>query len=104
MHKKDAGISKDAACTSSKRPNASYFFAVGCWTSDRECKPYGFRSPLGLVILPETNTYYKLCPVAARTVFDSNAAIVIGPIPPGTGVIYAQSGLTASKSTSPCSL
>src|ERR1700693_5721218 len=41
---------------------------------------------------------------AARTVFAISIAIVIGPTPPGTGVILEATFLTDSKSTSPCSL
>jgi len=37
------------------------------------------------------------------TVFDINIAIVIGPTPPGTGVIAAVLGATSSKATSPTS-
>src|SRR5438045_5359404 len=40
---------------------------------------------------------------AARTVFDMSIAIVIGPTPPGTGVIFDATSRTDSKSTSPCS-
>ena len=40
---------------------------------------------------------------AALTVFDINIAIVIGPTPPGTGVIAAVFGATSSKATSPTS-
>src|SRR5262249_18135128 len=42
--------------------------------------------------------------VAARMQFSSSMAIVIGPTPPGTGVIQPATLLTASKSTSPASL
>src|SRR4029077_3834043 len=38
---------------------------------------------------------------AALTVFAINMAIVIGPTPPGTGVIAAVFGATSSKATSP---
>ena len=38
---------------------------------------------------------------AALSVFTSSIAIVIGPTPPGTGVIAPATSLTASKSTSP---
>jgi hypothetical protein len=38
------------------------------------------------------------------TVFDISIAIVIGPTPPGTGVIALTFGATFSKSTSPTSL
>src|SRR6185436_18066273 len=41
---------------------------------------------------------------AAFTVFASSIAIVIGPTPPGTGVMRDAIGTTASKSTSPTSL
>src|SRR2546423_1148065 len=40
---------------------------------------------------------------AARTVFSISIAIVIGPTPPGTGVIFEATSRTDSKSTSPCS-
>jgi len=40
---------------------------------------------------------------AAVTQFDINMAIVIGPTPPGTGVMAAHFPATASKSTSPTS-
>ena len=40
---------------------------------------------------------------AAFTVFDINIAIVIGPTPPGTGVIAAAFLATSSKATSPTS-
>ncbi len=40
---------------------------------------------------------------AASSVFCIRQAIVIGPTPPGTGVIALATSLTASKSTSPCS-
>lgn len=40
---------------------------------------------------------------AARIVFSSNIATVIGPIPPGTGVIAPAFRTTLSKSTSPAS-
>src|SRR2546423_7434693 len=38
---------------------------------------------------------------AAHTVFSINIAIVIGPTPPGTGVIFDATSRTPSKSTSP---
>ena len=38
---------------------------------------------------------------AASSVFWSSIAIVIGPTPPGTGVIAPATSATASKSTSP---
>ena len=41
------------------------------------------------------------CIRAALTVLRSRQAIVIGPTPPGTGVIAPATSLTASKSTSP---
>src|SRR5213075_2762550 len=41
---------------------------------------------------------------AARTQFSSSMAIVIGPTPPGTGVIQPATSLTAAKSTSPARL
>src|SRR5207302_5046049 len=41
---------------------------------------------------------------AARTQFSRRSAIVIGPTPPGTGVIQPATSLTASKSTSPASV
>src|SRR6266480_3232563 len=41
---------------------------------------------------------------AARTQFSSRSATVIGPTPPGTGVIQPATFLTASKSTSPASV
>ena len=40
----------------------------------------------------------------AATVFDISIATVIGPTPPGTGVILEHLGATFSKSTSPTSL
>ena len=40
-------------------------------------------------------------PRAALIVFEISIAIVMGPTPPGTGVIARQRGATASKSTSP---
>src|SRR5207302_4358193 len=40
---------------------------------------------------------------AALTVFDINIAIVIGPTPPGTGVIAFALGATSAKATSPTS-
>ena len=39
----------------------------------------------------------------ARTVFFISIATVIGPTPPGTGVILAASGATEGKCTSPVS-
>ena len=41
---------------------------------------------------------------AARMQFSSSIAMVIGPTPPGTGVIQPATSFTASKSTSPASL
>ena len=41
---------------------------------------------------------------AASTVFDISMAIVIGPTPPGTGVIQPATSAAAAKSTSPASL
>src|SRR5262245_30381234 len=38
---------------------------------------------------------------AAVTVFSRSIAVVIGPTPPGTGVIIPATSLTSSKSTSP---
>ena len=38
------------------------------------------------------------------TVFDISIATVIGPTPPGTGVILEHFGATSSKATSPTSL
>src|SRR5690606_9854581 len=38
---------------------------------------------------------------AASSVFESSIAIVIGPTPPGTGVMAEATRLTPSKSTSP---
>src|SRR5688572_10682146 len=40
---------------------------------------------------------------AARRVFDKSMAMVIGPTPPGTGVIFDATLRTPSKSTSPTS-
>src|SRR4051812_36073801 len=40
---------------------------------------------------------------AARAQFSRSIAMVIGPTPPGTGVIQPATGLTAVKSTSPAS-
>src|SRR5207253_10476901 len=45
---------------------------------------------------------YNICR-AALTVFDINIAIVIGPTPPGTGVIALAFGATSSNATSPTS-
>ena len=44
-----------------------------------------------------------MAPLAARRVFFINEQMVIGPTPPGTGVIYEHRGATLSKSTSPLS-
>jgi hypothetical protein len=41
------------------------------------------------------------CNRAADRVFSSRQAIVIGPVPPGIGVIAPATACTASKSTSP---
>lgn len=41
--------------------------------------------------------------LAWSTVFHSSIATVIGPTPPGTGVIHEATSLTPSKSTSPTS-
>ena len=41
------------------------------------------------------------CSSAARSVLASSVAIVIGPTPPGTGVIHAARSFAAAKSTSP---
>ena len=46
----------------------------------------------------------RSCHCAARSVFASSVAIVIGPTPPGTGVIQPATSFAASKSTSPQSL
>jgi hypothetical protein len=42
--------------------------------------------------------------LALSMVLRSSMAIVIGPTPPGTGVIAAATSLTSSKATSPTSL
>ncbi len=44
------------------------------------------------------------CNSAARSVLASSVAIVIGPTPPGTGVIHRRASFAAAKSTSPHSL
>src|SRR5437899_8009224 len=44
------------------------------------------------------------CSSAARSVLASNVAMVIGPTPPGTGVIHDARFFAAAKSTSPQSL
>lgn len=44
------------------------------------------------------------CASAARTVFRISIAIVIGPTPPGFGVIHDATCRTSSKSTSPTNL
>src|SRR5262249_50771678 len=41
---------------------------------------------------------------AFRSVFDSSMAMVIGPTPPGTGVMWAARSAAAANSTSPTSL
>src|SRR5690606_13683154 len=48
---------------------------------------------------PEASLVYHLS--AATTVLVSSIAIVIGPTPPGTGVIQPATSLTLSNSTSP---
>ena len=45
--------------------------------------------------------YFLLLIFRAKRVFFNNIAIVIGPTPPGTGVINDDLGLTLAKSTSP---
>lgn len=46
---------------------------------------------------------FSLCVIAAFTVFFMSIAIVIGPTPPGTGVIADATGSAVSNSTSPTS-
>ena len=55
------------------------------------------------------NAFFKIYAFFARfladfMVFDSSIAIVIGPTPPGTGVINEHFGATSSNLTSPFSL
>src|SRR6185503_11809056 len=47
---------------------------------------------------------FEICRSAAVSVFFISIAIVIGPMPPGTGVIACATGSTDAKSTSPVSL
>ena len=49
-------------------------------------------------------SYLRFLHSAALRVFTISDTIVIGPTPPGTGVIYEALGATVSKSTSPRSL
>ncbi len=44
---------------------------------------------------------FSLMSVPVGVVFSSRQAIVIGPVPPGMGVIAPATACTASKSTSP---
>ncbi len=50
-----------------------------------------------------TKTYFNFLFFAAVSVFFISVAIVIGPTPPGTGVIYDAFLLALSNSTSPTS-
>jgi hypothetical protein len=48
--------------------------------------------------------FYDMERFAASTVFSTNMAIVMGPTPPGTGVMAEAFSLIESKSTSPTNL
>src|SRR5207245_4614352 len=57
----------------------------------------------GSAIADRKNRQAALDICAALTVFDINIAMVIGPTPPGTGVIALHFGATSSNATSPTS-
>src|SRR5205085_1670733 len=65
------------------------------------------RKQLGLEELrlgrrpPRSALHFAALCSAARTVFLSSIAIVIGPTPPGTGVIFDARSRAPAKSTSP---
>ena len=51
--------------------------------------------------MPHTGAAPKICICAAASMFFMSIARVMGPTPPGTGVIYDALAETSSKHTSP---
>ena len=60
-----------------------------------------YLSPPRITAMTRVAAWSHANAFAALTVFERSIAIVIGPTPPGTGVIFAATCLADSKSTSP---
>ena len=88
--------------SSCQSPGCGMFFSA----SSAICQSLIFKGHMAFSISPDSFNYLALY-IPARSadsiVFCSSMVTVIGPTPPGTGVMAAAFSLTASKSTSPTS-